>query len=129
LCAQSGNITTIAGATAVGGEPVRGFSGDGGPATSATLALANLQNDCDPNRFEQTVHLFVDAARNVYFADSNNQRIRLIAADGTITSIAGSGDCPATNRNCEPTGAVGDGLDARSAMLYNPADVIVLPGR
>src|SRR5213593_786736 len=47
---QSGVITTIAGATPVGGPPVRGYSGDGGPATSAMLALANTQTVCDPNR-------------------------------------------------------------------------------
>ena len=42
--------------------PVRGFSGDGSLATNATLALANVQNICDPNQFEQTVHVWVDAA-------------------------------------------------------------------
>ena len=40
----SGVISTVAGKTPVNGAPVRGFDGDGGPAASAALALANLQN-------------------------------------------------------------------------------------
>ncbi|HMC58423.1 MAG TPA: hypothetical protein VKJ01_04445, partial [Candidatus Solibacter sp.] len=76
LQAQSGVISTVAGQTPVNGAPVQGFGGDGGPAADATLALANLVNKCDPNRFEQTSHISVDSGGNIYFADSINQRIR-----------------------------------------------------
>src|SRR4051812_31092948 len=82
LAAQTGIVTTIA------GTGVRGFGGDGGPAVSASLALANVQNACgDPARFEQTSHIAVDARGNVYIADSNNQRVRRIDPAGTITTI------------------------------------------
>src|SRR5262245_30394077 len=95
--AQTPVISTVAGTTPAGGAPQRGFGGDGGPGPSAMLALANLQNDCDPLRFEQTSHLSVDAAGNLYIADSNNHRIRRVALDGTITTVAGSGEVPANN--------------------------------
>jgi len=35
--------------------------------------------------------LCVDTALNVYVADGGNQRVRMIAADGTVTTIAGNG--------------------------------------
>ena len=125
---QTGTITTLAGTTPVDGAPERGFSGDGGPAISAMLALANVQNDCDPNRFEQTVHLSVDSNGNVFFADSNNQRIRKITSQGIISSVAGTGDRPTVDSlRCEPSGSVGDGGQAISAKFFNPADVLALP--
>lgn len=127
LGAQSGIISTIAGGTPVNGSPVRGFDGDGSPAVNAVLALANLQNTCDPNRFEQTSHISIDAKGNLYFADSNNQRIRRIDAAAQISTIAGSGTAPATNSRCEPTSPVGDGDSATNARLFNPSDVIVHP--
>jgi uncharacterized protein (TIGR03437 family) len=115
---QTGIITTIAGTT-------RGYSGDDGPAINAQIALANVQNECDPNRYEQTVHLSLDSAGNIYFADSNNQRIRRISKD-TISTIVGNGNRTTRNGNCEPIGSVGDGNDAHAALLYNPADVFPL---
>ncbi len=126
-CSQTPVVTTIAGGTPFGGAPVRGFSGDGNLAAKATLALANVQNPCDPARFEQTSHLAFDAAGNLYIADSNNQRIRRIGTDGVISTVAGSGDKPATDSRCEATGGIGDGGDARSAKLYNPGGIAVLP--
>jgi hypothetical protein len=115
---QTGTITTLAGTT-------RGYSGDDGPAISAQIALANVQNECDPNRYEQTVHLSLDSAGNIYFADSNNQRIRRISKDA-ISTVVGNGNRTARNGNCEPIGSVGDGNDALAALLYNPADVFAL---
>jgi streptogramin lyase len=44
-------------------------------------------------RFEQTSQIAVDG-RGVYFTDSNNQRIRRINPDGTLTTIAGDGAAP-----------------------------------
>src|SRR5882762_10500648 len=117
---QTGIITTIA------GTAIRGYSGDDGPAINAQIALANVQNECDPNRYEQTVHLSLDSAGNIYFADSNNQRIRRITSQGTISTVVGSGNRTTRNGNCEPIGSVGDGNDAHAALLYNPADVFAL---
>jgi uncharacterized protein (TIGR03437 family) len=56
----------------------------------------------------------VDAAGNLYIADSVNNRIRLVRADGTITTIAGSGSF----------GAHGDGGLALNAQLNFPHDVL-----
>jgi sugar lactone lactonase YvrE len=67
----NGVITTIA------GNGIAGLSGDGGPATAANL---NSPRD-----------IAVDSAGTVYVSDGGNGRIRRIATDGTITSIAGSG--------------------------------------
>jgi uncharacterized protein (TIGR03437 family) len=104
---------------------VPGFDGDSKPASAAQVALANVQNQCDPNRFEQTSHIFVDAKGNTYFADSNNQRIRRIDLSGVITTVAGSGSATQSDSRCQPTGSVGDGGRALDARLFNPADVLV----
>jgi sugar lactone lactonase YvrE len=51
------------------------FSGDGGPASKAQLS--------------QPTGVAIDAAGNVYIADTRNQRIRKVNTAGTITTIAG----------------------------------------
>jgi uncharacterized protein (TIGR03437 family) len=66
-----GRITTVAGI----GEP--GFSGDGGPATQARLNAPS--------------GIAVDAASNVYIADSGNGRIRRVTPNGIIATVAGNG--------------------------------------
>jgi sugar lactone lactonase YvrE len=111
LAAQTGIITTIAG-------KAPGFDGDGGPAANAALALANLANQCDPNRFEQTSHIAFDVKGNLYLADSNNQRIRRVDPSGIITTIVGDGTAPGANCAAFPAG---------SPHLFNPADVLPLP--
>ena len=42
-------------------------------------------------QLNKPVDITIDAAGNVYVADTNNSRIRKIFADGTITTIAGMG--------------------------------------
>jgi sugar lactone lactonase YvrE len=67
----TGNITTIA------GTGTQGFSGDPGPATAATL--------------DSPQGLALDAANNLYIADTHNHRIRkLNLTTGTLTTIAGT---------------------------------------
>ncbi len=95
-----GIITTVAG----NGED--GFSGDGGPATSAT--------------FDTISGVAVDTSGNLYIADSHNQRIRKVGLDGIITTVAGSGDTGYFNG-----GFSGDNGPATSALLSQPADVAV----
>ncbi len=69
--AQVGYISTIA------GTGTEGHSGDGGPATSATLGI--------------TFGIVIDAAGNVIFADNGNNAIRKVTTStGIITKVAGT---------------------------------------
>ena len=56
---------------------VRGFSGDGGPATAARLSLPRS---------------VATSGDDVYVLDTDNGRLRRIGADGTIATVAGDGD-------------------------------------
>ena len=88
-----GTITTVAGTGAAG------FSGDGGPATSAQLSSPG--------------GVAVDASGNLYVVDTGNNRLRKVAEDGTMTTVAGTGTA----------GYSGDGGPATSAQLHSPAGV------
>jgi len=93
--AQSSLITTIA------GTGVSGYSGDGGPATGASI--------------NQPGGLIMDGAGNIYFADSGNDIIRRIdAVSGIITTIAG---VPMAQ------GYSGDGSAATLANLSSPRGI------
>jgi sugar lactone lactonase YvrE len=61
----------------VAGNGTNGFSGDGGPATNASLS--------DPQA------LALDASGNLYIADQTNNRIRRVDTHGVITTVAGNG--------------------------------------
>ena len=56
-----------------------------------------------------------DALGNVYLADTGNQRIRRVGADGIITTVAGSGE----------RGYSGDGGPAVEAALNDPVIIAV----
>lgn len=91
VAASTGIITTIA------GTGIAGFTGDGGPATSAQLN--NPQG------------IAVDAAGNIYIADAGNNVVRRIdASTGLISTFAGSHGCAYE----------GDGGPATSAQLCFP---------
>lgn len=66
---SNGIITTIA------GTGTAGFSGDGGPATKAQL--------------KNPYGVSVDANGNIFVSDYGNYRIRMISANGVITTLAG----------------------------------------
>jgi sugar lactone lactonase YvrE len=100
----AGSIRTIAGG-ACGIYPCSGFLGDGGPATSAELSGAQ--------------GVAVDAAGNIFIADSQDHRIRKVTPDGIITTVAGNSPLPG------PGGFSGDGGPAVNAQLYYPIDVAV----
>ncbi|HXB39478.1 MAG TPA: T9SS type A sorting domain-containing protein [Bacteroidia bacterium] len=95
IFSQTQIITTIAG-TGVGS-----YTGDNGPATSATLF--------QPSR------VTFDAAGNLYIADNLNNVIRKINTSGTITTVAGTGTA----------GYSGDSGLATSATLSSPWDIDV----
>src|SRR5947209_2719700 len=72
VSATSGIVTTVA------GTGTRGFSGDGGPATAATMATP--------------LDVVVDHAGNLYIADVGNHRVRRVdAASQIISTFAGGG--------------------------------------
>ena len=86
------------------GTPQRaGFTGDGGPATSALLYYPN--------------GVAVDSKGSVYIADYSNNVVRKVTA-GTISTIAGIGG---------RAGYSGDGGPATAALLYSPTAVAVDP--
>ena len=93
--AIDGTISTVAG---VG---LGDFGGDGGPAKQALL------NHPDG--------LALDAAGNLYIADTLNHRIRKMAKDGTITTVAGNG----------VAGYSGDGGRATFASFNEPEAIAV----
>lgn len=92
-----GIITTIA------GNGTRGFSGDGGPATSASLNMGGYSG------------LAVDVSGNLFIADSENNRIRKISPNGVITTVVGDGSY----------GSTGDGGPATLAGLTQPLGLVV----
>jgi uncharacterized protein (TIGR03437 family) len=86
-------LSVLAGTGNIGGGP---NIGDNGPATKALLN--------DP------IGMAVDAANNVYITDANESRVRVVAPNGIITTIAGSGQF----------GFTGDGGLALNASLDFP---------
>lgn len=90
---STGVIDTIAGT----GNP--GGVGDGGPAKAAELRGPH--------------GLAIGASGVVYIADQGNHRIRAVAPDGTISTIAGSGQ----------VGYSGDAAAARAAALNAPTSL------
>ncbi len=91
---STGAVTLVAGT----GRP--GYSGDGGPAASASLSWPG--------------GLAVDSSGNLYIADAGNNRVRKVSA-GVITTVAGNG----------VRGESGDGGPATSATLSWPNGVAV----
>jgi len=85
----------------VAGNGTRGYSGDGGPATSASL--------------NAPVGIAVSTAGNLYIADIGNHRIRRVGVDGIIATIAGNG----------AVGYSGDGGPAAQASFNYPYSIAV----
>lgn len=102
----TGTVTVFAGnGSGVGGEG--GYSGDGGPATSAQLGRPQA--------------IALDTSGNLFIADTENSVIREVAAaTGTITTVAGTYYPP--NAACNYSG---DGAPAISAQLCRPAGLSV----
>ncbi len=90
----SGIITTFA------GNAGYGFSGDGGPATSATLWVPS--------------GLAFDAKGNLYIADTNAGAVRKVDTNGIISTYAGKGTSASYS---------GEGGLPTDATLLSPCDV------
>ncbi|MFP5228915.1 MAG: Ig-like domain repeat protein, partial [Acidobacteriota bacterium] len=99
------NLATGAISTAAGtGAP--GYTGDGGPANAATL--------------NSPEGVTVDAAGDLYIADTNNAAVReVVAATGKIATIAGDGT--------GVPGFAGDGTAAVGAKMNAPYGVALDP--
>ncbi len=95
MVSLSGIITTFA------GNGFIGYSGDGGPATAASL--------------KYPMGVAADASGNVFVADYSNNCIRKINSAGIITTLAGT----------TVAGYSGDGLAATLAKLNQPSGVAV----
>jgi uncharacterized protein (TIGR03437 family) len=92
---SANNISTVA------GNGSFGYSGDGGPAAKAQL--------------NGPQGVAVDAAGNLYIADSQNNLIREVTPGGLIATVAGNG----------VAGYSGDGGQATSAQVGNPVGLTV----
>ncbi|ODT98956.1 MAG: hypothetical protein ABS79_05110 [Planctomycetes bacterium SCN 63-9] len=97
--AKTGRISTVA------GSGKAGFSGDGGPATSAA--------------FREPYGVLIDSRNNLYVVDRLNQRIRKVdGKTGDIATLAGNGS----------TRYSGDGGPAAEAGLVEPNGIALDPG-
>lgn len=91
--------------TTVAGTGISGYSGDGGPATSAQL--------------QSPLSVALDASGNLYIADSGNCVVRMVAAaTGIITTVAGNGTCTESGDNGPATSA---GIDVPAAVALDTA--------
>ena len=101
-----GTITTVAG----NGNCC--FAGDGGLATSAQLNAPRS--------------VALDSANNLYIADTNDSRVRIVAGNGIITTVAGNGNYafggdggPATSAGWSPFAIAIDASDNLWIADYN----------
>ena len=116
ISASTGLMTVAAGyisggtvTAPTGNKGTAGYTGDGGPATSAEVRSPR--------------GIAIDASNNLYIADSGNNVIRMVsAATNVITTIVGT--YPGTNA-AATAGAIGDLGPAKSAQLSTPEDIEV----
>ena len=94
---SNGIITTVA------GNGTAGYSGDGGPATSAQLL--------------NPIGVALDSSGSLYITDNYNDRVRKVSG-GVITTIAGSGAHGFSGDNGPATAAA---LDAPFGIAVDPA--------
>ncbi len=94
---------TTSAITTVAGTGIPGYAGDGGLGNQALLYLP--------------AGLALDGGGNLYIADTVNERVRVLSANGSINTAAGNG----------ASGDGGDGGPAQAAYLNTPRDVAIDP--
>ena len=111
----TGYITTVAGNETIGSVfGGGGYSGDGGPATLATLSFPS--------------GVAVDVQGNIYIADTNNNVIRMVTkCAGYITTVAGNYTSTSfvIGGSYNLGGYSGDGGPATLAKLNQPIGIAV----
>jgi len=103
----SGVISTFAGSGSAG------YSGDGGPAASATLS--------------GPMSVLVDGAGFVYIADTGNNVVRMVNTAGVISTYAGQYYAPGTTPPpvcAAATNSVGDGCPGNRMVMNTPVDLV-----
>lgn len=94
-------VDKLGATTTVAGTGTAGYSGDGALATAAQL--------------RQPAGVAVASDGSIYITDYGNHRIRKVAPNGVITTVAGIGTA----------GFTGDGGPASAARIYNPLSIVV----
>jgi hypothetical protein len=111
--AATGIITTVAGDYAAdqANDGLGGFSGDGGPATSAQLN--------DPQG------IAIDGAGDLFIADTFNNCIREVTPDGTISTVVNSasanGGIPTAGRETSGGAPTASKLNTPYAVAVDPS--------
>ena len=82
--APNGTLTVVA------GNGIAGYSGDGGPATSAAIAATDNPDQYVGAPFENSLGgIAIDQQGNIYFGDGHY--VRRVGTDGNIATVAGGG--------------------------------------
>jgi trimeric autotransporter adhesin len=92
-------VNTVGIITTIAGNATAGYSGNGGPATNASL--------------DNPTGIAINKTGVIYVADQNNNVIRKINAAGVIVAVAGN----------HTAGRSGDGGSALSASLNQPSGI------
>jgi sugar lactone lactonase YvrE len=110
--AKTGIITTVAGDYAAdkADDGLGGFSGDGGPATSAQLN--------DPQG------IAVDGAGDLFIADTFNNAVREVTPTGTITTVV---NAATATGGTPPAGSESSGKAPTASRLNTPYGVAIDP--
>ena len=99
-------VSTTGIVTVVAGNGTAGYSGDGGPATSAAL--------------DKPEGLFVDSSGNIFIADTENSVIREVAAStGNIQTVVGVNYDSSGGSFCQSGGDGGPALSAHLCLPYS----------
>jgi len=99
-----------------GNHAIRRVTREGRVTTLAGDGVPGLRDGVGPAaRFNGPMGVAVDATGRVYVADTYNDRVRFIAPDGNVSTLAGGG---------RPGFADGQGVDAR---FDTPTDIVLEP--